>query len=420
MSRFSGITDVHRFLDQIPRFQSSGAKAARFALQPMKEASARLGNPHQQFKSIHVAGTNGKGTTCYVLSEIYRQAGYKTGLYTSPHLMRYTERVKVNGREISDDDLTRFFRIADSKLQLSALTYFEISTLLAFWYFAEKKVDISIIETGLGGRLDSTNIISPILSIITSIGKDHTDILGDTIEAIASEKAGIIKEQTPVLAGNLDEKSMTVIRKHANEKNAVLHTTEELNPVYDGSFKLTAGNEVIDLGTPFLEPVNKFNLAVAWCAADLLKRKFPVQKQQMIETIKHLSPYPARFERLTPNKEWYFSGSHNEQAFHYSAEVIRSFAEEKEPFIILSILKDKVNKAVLELLKDYDYIFFYQQKSDRSALYSDIKAILPQVKNLPEDQILKTLEELRSELVIFTGSFYFYHTVKGWMGQLQT
>jgi len=420
MNRFNGIADVHKFLERIPRFQNSGANAARFALEPMEKAAARLGDPHKQFKSIHVAGTNGKGTTCYVLSEMYRQAGYKTGLYTSPHLMRYNERVKLNGKEISDDDLTRFFRIAGSKLQLSALTYFEISTLLAFWYFAQNKVDIAIIETGLGGRLDSTNIISPVLSIITSIGKDHTDILGNTVEAIAGEKAGIIKEQTPVLAGNLDENSMNVIKKHANEKNAVLHTTEKLNPVYEGSFKLTVVNEVIDLGTPFLEPVNKFNLALAWYAAKVLKKQFPVQKQQMIETIKHLAPYPARFERLSPIKDWYFSGSHNGQAFHYSTEVIRSLAQEKEPFIILSLLRDKVNEPAIEILKQYENIFFYEQNSDRSAVFGDIHDVLPKVKKLSDDQVLKTLEELRSELVIFTGSFYFYPTVKGWMGQIKT
>jgi len=420
MNRFNEIADVHRFLERIPRFQNSGAKAARFALEPMEEAAARLGDPHKQFKSIHVAGTNGKGTTCYVLSEIYRQAGYKTGLYTSPHLMRYNERVRVNGREISNTELTRFFHTAETKLELSALTYFEISTLLAFWYFAENEIDIAIIETGLGGRLDSTNIISPELSVITSIAKDHTDILGDTIEAIAGEKAGIIKEKTPVLTGNLDGESMKVIRKHCEQKNSVLHTIEEMKPVYASRFMLTAGDQVIDLGTPFLEPVNKFNLAVAWRAADMLKAQFPVQKQQKIEAIKNLAPYPARFERLAEDKAWYFSGSHNEQAFYYSAEVIRSLAQEKDPFIILCLLKDKINEPALEILKQYEYIFFYEQNGDRSAVLSDIHTILPQVKKLCNDQVLKTLEELRSELVIFTGSFYFYPTVKGWMGQIKT
>ena len=193
MSSFNSINDVYKWLNEIPMFGKTGASAANFSLRSIRRFCAELGNPQDTYPTIHVAGTNGKGTTCQMLASVCQSAGYKTGLYTSPHLLDYRERFRVNAAQITEQDLLRFFRRFDELLKRYSLTYFEISTAIAFWFFEQQKVDIAIIETGLGGRLDATNIITPEVSVITSVGLDHTDILGDSLGKIAKEKGGIIK-----------------------------------------------------------------------------------------------------------------------------------------------------------------------------------------------------------------------------------
>jgi len=221
MSRFTAISDVWEFFDGIPMVQKSGVSAANFSLDHIRLFCEELGNPQDKFPTIHVAGTNGKGTTCYLLEKIYADSGFKTGLFTSPHLLRYNERVRISGKEIPDHDVLRFFQSTEGILKEIPLTYFEISTALAFWYFADQQVDLAIIETGLGGRLDSTNIIKPEVSIITSIGFDHQDVLGDTLAEIAEEKSGIIKQDTPVVLGDIEDEALNSITKRAKRPTAV-------------------------------------------------------------------------------------------------------------------------------------------------------------------------------------------------------
>jgi dihydrofolate synthase/folylpolyglutamate synthase len=181
-----------------------------------------LNNPHNSFPSIHIAGTNGKGSTAAYLDAIFRQAGYKSGLFTSPHLVDFRERIKINGVPIRKSFVTDFVRHHRKMIIRNKITFFEVCTALAFDYFAREKVDIAVIETGLGGRLDATNTLHPLLSIITDISYDHTQILGRTLPKIAGEKAGIIKESVPVLAGILPKEAFNVIRRTASEKNASL------------------------------------------------------------------------------------------------------------------------------------------------------------------------------------------------------
>ncbi|MDO8481367.1 MAG: Mur ligase family protein, partial [Nanoarchaeota archaeon] len=177
----------------------------------------KLGNPHKQFKSIHVAGTNGKGSVCAMLESILRKAGYKTGLYTSPHLRIFNERIQISGTLISDAELETL--LTKIKPHYAGQTHFEVVTAAAFLYFAEQKVDIAVIETGLGGRLDATNVITPLVSVITTISLEHTDYLGNTIEKIAFEKAGIIKRGVPVVT-MAQGKALAVIKKIARERKS--------------------------------------------------------------------------------------------------------------------------------------------------------------------------------------------------------
>ena len=192
---------VDWMFSQLPMYQRTGKVAYKSDIGNIVQASEKLGNPHKDFKSIHVAGTNGKGSTSHMLASIFQEAGYKTGLYSSPHLKDFRERIKINGKMIKHESVVQFIKKNKKLFKNIGMSFFEMTVALAFHYFSKEKVDIAIIEVGLGGRLDSTNIINPDLSIITNIGLDHVELLGDSIEKIAYEKGGIIKPKTPILIG---------------------------------------------------------------------------------------------------------------------------------------------------------------------------------------------------------------------------
>jgi dihydrofolate synthase/folylpolyglutamate synthase len=371
-----------------------------------------MGNPQDQFPSIHVAGTNGKGTTSYLLEKIYSDAGYKTGLFTSPHLLRYNERVRVSQQEITDQQILKFFRTVDDLLKEIKLSYFEISTALAFWLFAEQEVDIAIIETGLGGRLDSTNIITPQVSVITSIGLDHQNILGDTMEEIAAEKAGIIKEGIPVVIGNISGSARTIIEEAARLKQAPLTNSEKLDPQWNEG-TVTLKKAGIKIKTSFKEPVNRWNIAISYTVAEILQDQFPVAETKLLNAIENFEGAPGRFEKIHPEYEWYFSGSHNSQALESSLEGIRAIKSVYETVLIFSAMKDKLNPEMFNYLKGFKKAYFIEQEGERAAKFRDVKDDL-QVELLDESQKENILNELKTELVIFMGSFYFYPIVKRW------
>ncbi|MBM3425567.1 MAG: bifunctional folylpolyglutamate synthase/dihydrofolate synthase [Bacteroidetes bacterium] len=206
----------------LPMFQRVGASAYKADLTNTVVLCTHLGNPQKQFKSIHVAGTNGKGSTSHSLASIFQAAGYKTGLYTSPHLKSFTERIRINGEEINQKAVVEFVATHKDFLDQLQPSFFEMTVGLAFWYFAKEFVDIAIIEVGMGGRLDSTNVISPELCLITNIGLDHTQFLGDTLPLIAGEKAGIIKQGVPVVVSHTQQEIQSVFLQKATEMHASL------------------------------------------------------------------------------------------------------------------------------------------------------------------------------------------------------
>ncbi|MBT8210662.1 MAG: bifunctional folylpolyglutamate synthase/dihydrofolate synthase, partial [Eudoraea sp.] len=207
---------------QLPMYQHKGQKAYNAKLDGILDLSAYLGNPHQKFKSIHVAGTNGKGSSSHMLASVLQEAGYTVGLYTSPHLKDFRERIKINGQMASKQYVIGFVKRHYDYLKLNKLSFFEMTVGMAFDYFARKKVDIALIEVGLGGRLDSTNIISPEICLITNIGLDHTDFLGTTLPEIAREKAGIIKKGIPVVVSEFDKETAPVFTSIAKTRQAPL------------------------------------------------------------------------------------------------------------------------------------------------------------------------------------------------------
>nr|AOE06221.1 tetrahydrofolate synthase [uncultured bacterium] len=218
-------------------YQRLGPAAYRSGLDSIKLLDLYLGYPHKNFKSIHIAGTNGKGSTSHMIASVLQAAGYKTGLYTSPHLLDFKERVKVNGIEISPDEVVIFINSNKSYFEKEKFTFFEMSVALAFWYFSKVKVDYAIIEVGLGGRLDATNIITPVLSIITNIGLDHTQFLGKTHKKIAFEKAGIIKNRIPIIVGEKDIKTEDTFIEISRKLNAPLYFVKNTSANFTSDLK---------------------------------------------------------------------------------------------------------------------------------------------------------------------------------------
>ena len=214
---------LNYLFSKLPMYQRTGAAAYKKDIGNIIKACKILDNPHNKFKSIHIAGTNGKGSTAHMLASIFQEAGYKTGLYTSPHLKDFRERIKINGQLISEKDTLDFILKNKNQYEKIEMSFFEYTVAMAFDYFANENVDIAIIETGLGGRLDSTNIISPEISIITNIGYDHTNLLGNSLEEIAKEKAGIIKKNTPVIIGRKQKETEHIFKSEAKEKNSSIH-----------------------------------------------------------------------------------------------------------------------------------------------------------------------------------------------------
>lgn len=424
---FTTFQDVARYLEAIPKFSQKGAAAAHFSLDHMEEFCELMGNPQKSFRSIHVAGSNGKGTTCQMLASVYEQAGYRTGLYTSPHLFRFNERVRVNAVDIPDDEVLLFFRRFEKFLEEVPLTYFEIITCLAFWYFEKKSCEICLIEAGLGGSLDATNVIDPLLSVITSVSRDHTEILGETITEIASEKAGIIKQGRPVVTGHLSVDALKVILETAVKKDAKVINTERYHPeVQNESILLRKQDSgIIKIDTKNRKRVDRINIAVALAVVQELKSELPVLETEFIAGIELLElryRHHAHFEKLSPDSEWYFDGAHNPEAMQTLIEQVEFMRNRRDPVWILSLMKDKAVAELLENFRPYTNVYYIETGSERCAKRNQILSILPNVRVFSSEnsEFLKLLDGFKSKLVIFAGSFYFYSEVKKWMASLNS
>ena len=426
MSSFNSIDDVYHRLDQIPMFGKTGASAANFSLQSIRRFCAELGDPQDTYPIIHVAGTNGKGTTCQMLASVYQSAGYKTGLYTSPHLIDYRERFRVNAAQISEQDLLRFFRRFVELLKRYSLTYFEISTAIAFWFFEQQKVDIAIIETGLGGRLDATNIITPEVSVITSVGLDHTDILGDSLGKIAKEKGGIIKPKKPVVVGRLKDEAMDVMKEIAAEKKSDLYNADSLMPKFkSGKITLQSGEKKLKIDAAGRSKIDAVNCAVAYETVRLLKNRFAVSDENFVHGIEQMPvrfPYHGHFEQLHPELNWFFDGGHNHESVSALVEQLGDIAPMQEWTLVLSMMRDKMSPDVLNQLQNFKSVYLYPQEQERAATFDELKSSFPSGVHLNADNSLPEnwIEKHKTELVIFGGSFYFYNVVRRWMGAIAT
>ena len=324
---------------QLPMFQRQGKTAFKKDLTNIRLFAEKLGNPQEKFKSIHVAGTNGKGSVSHMLASIFQEAGYKTGLYTSPHLKDFRERIKINGKKISRQAVIEFISEHKMFLEEHRLSFFEMTVGMCFDYFAKNKVDIAIIEVGLGGRLDSTNIISPEISVITNIGKDHTQFLGETLPEIAGEKAGIIKFKTPVVIGETHPEISPVFDKIAAENQAPIHYAEVGNfPEYTSDLK---GNYQQKNRQTLLQTI-----AVARTLNWKLSEKNVFEGLNKVIENTHLR---GRWEVLREkNPKVICDTAHNQEGLKYALHQLSQEKYEKL-HLVLGVVNDKDLNSILPL-----------------------------------------------------------------------
>jgi dihydrofolate synthase / folylpolyglutamate synthase len=369
-------------LEQLPMFQREGGAAYKADLHVTKAMDKYFGHPHRQFKSIHIAGTNGKGSTAHFVASILQEAGYKTGLYTSPHLLDYRERIKINGKCIDKKYISDFISNHQQLFNKLKPSFFELSVALAFEYFCDEKVDFGIIETGLGGRLDSTNIIAPEISVITNIGLDHTEFLGDTIEKIAIEKAGIIKKNIPVIINETQSATKPVFESHANEKTALLYfADEEYYSEYsmvsiDGEYQVLQiknkrhpAKEYPNLHLPLKGEYQRKNLQGVLKCVDLLQEmNVSISKKHVYDGIKHVirnTGMKGRWQLTGTNPTVICDTAHNEDGL---TQVIKQLINmpKRQLHIIFGIVKDKKTDTILKILPGYAYYYFTKANIPRA------------------------------------------------------
>ena len=338
---------VEWMFQQLPMYQQVGKKAYRADLGNILKLCAHLGNPHKDFKSIHVGGTNGKGSVTHMLASILQESGNKVGLYTSPHLVDYRERIRINGELIPEQYVTDFIEDQKAVLDQGGFSFFEMSVGLAFSYFASQSVDIAVVEVGLGGRLDSTNIIQPELSIITNIGYDHTQVLGTTLEAIAGEKAGIIKEKTPVVIGEFSSETLPVFRMAASKNNA---------PIY------FAENQEFPERTAQLKGAyQKKNIRTVQMAVKILKELgWKITENSLERGLQKVitnTGLRGRWEILQKSPKVICDTAHNAEGLRYTMEQLRR-EEGKKRYLVIGVVNDKDLDNILPLFpREATYYF---------------------------------------------------------------
>jgi dihydrofolate synthase/folylpolyglutamate synthase len=349
---------IEYLFNSTPVFEHVGASAYKPGLQTTEILDAHYGHPHKNFKTIHIAGTNGKGSVSHSLASILQEAGYKVGLYTSPHLIDFRERIRVNGIPVSEEYVIRFvedFKHLNSKrIHPLSPSFFELTTALAFKYFAEEKIDIAVIEVGLGGRLDCTNIITPILSVITNISFDHTQFLGNTLAQIASEKAGIIKHQVPVVIGETTKETRPVFENKAKEMDAPIFFAEEIDRSECDQYEFELKGSY-----------QKKNLRTILCAMKRLPFIHPEHIQKGLTNVCKNTGLMGRWQTLSTNPLIICDTGHNVGGWKYLAPQISSVPCDRL-HIVFGMVDDKDIRNVLSMLPKNAVYYFTQANNHRA------------------------------------------------------
>lgn len=379
-------------------------RGSSFGIDRMLKFVQLLGNPHEDYPIIHVAGTNGKGSVCAMLDSIYRTNGYRVGLFSSPHLVELGERIRINGKNISEKEIESWvdkLRPVAQRMEKEGCgdhpTFFEFMTAIAFLNFQKHKVDLAIIETGLGGRLDSTNVVNPKLSIITTISKDHCAILGNTFEAIAKEKAGIIKNKVPVLIGSLPNSATNVIEKIAKEKNASLCQIDKLK---DKSFP----------STNLKGSYQRHNASLAFQASELLKDQIAVKKELCLEALQKVKML-GRWQIIHGSSTIILDACHNAAGATCLKENLETLDE--KPEIWVGILGEDRAPEIMDVIqRKAQSIKLFEVNQPRACHFSLLRSLIPPSFKGPvfnSDLKKAKLDLTRSDknkTILITGSIY--------------
>lgn len=355
-----------------PAFTKVGAAAYKEGLSNTEALDAHAGHPHKSYLTIHVAGTNGKGSCSHSIAAILQEAGMKVGLFTSPHLVNFRERIRINGEMIPEEYIVRWVNSNKEFFEPLMPSFFEVTTAMAFEYFRDAGVDIAVIEVGLGGRLDCTNIISPILSVITNISADHTQFLGTTLAEIAAEKAGIIKNNTPVVIGETTEETRPVFLAHAKKSNAPIIFAEETTMVLNIDYQLKGAYQTKNLNTVLASMLP--------LARELKKRGIKIDNAT--QTIKHalanvctLTGIQGRWQQLSAKPLTICDTGHNAAGWQYLSEQIERTAEMKRSAcpdnsfclrMIFGMVDDKDIDTVMKILPRNATFYFTQASTHRA------------------------------------------------------
>ncbi|MBN2160067.1 MAG: hypothetical protein JW807_11780 [Spirochaetes bacterium] len=422
------------YTDRLNRFinNESMTDYRNYGLDTVGTLLGHFGNPHRSFTAIHITGTNGKGSVAHMLHTIFSRAGYTAGLYTSPHLLKLNERIRVGDNLIQNDDIERYLDeiidYADAG-GLKTLTYFDILTVCAFRYFYERRTDIAIVETGLGGRLDSTNVITPISSIITDISMDHANVLGRTLPAIAGEKAGIIKESVPVITSNTDPEVMKVIGEAASSRQAALieigrdfsaWNVEKRGPGFAYNYSMTAGPRAEISGIELNLPLGKqvVNSCCAITACIMARPQFPALSDDIIRSSLKTLVIPGRFQVLARRPLIIFDPAHNEAALIEMMKLLRENYSDREFTFVLTLMKDKDIPAIISVLAANRTRILYCVIDDPRCYHPPAGAPYETIVAADADSLYPPLDRLISDnsLFFFTGSFRNYGAAIGYAG----
>ena len=382
-------------LNRLPFYQSQGSKAYKPGLDNIRSFVDHLNINIQDIKLIHVGGTNGKGSTCAYLSSIIQESGYKVGTFTSPHFFDYRERIKTNNNKIEKSFISKFINKNREVIEKLDLTFFELSFGMSLSYFFEKNVDYAIIEVGLGGRLDATNIINPILSVITNISYDHTEILGNTLEKIAIEKAGIIKQNTKVIIGERDKYTENIFTDIANKNFSEITFASDYKSKFENSE---------------IEYFNKNIKTVVQICKNLYDKKindYSIEKG--ILNINSNADFYGKWTVLNDSPKIIFDSAHNESGFIHLSKQLSSLKYDKL-FFILNFVKGKNIKKLISYLPDISLIYFTSSNMSRSMNRIEIEQSIGENINFdknPNRVYSNILSQASSgDLIIITGSNY--------------
>lgn len=411
--------DIQESLNKLFALHTFGVK---LGLDNIQKFLDKIGNPQKKLKTIHIAGSNGKGSTASFIASILMENGSKVGLYTSPHFVKFNERISINGKYIPDDFIANFIDNYQKYIDEFSLTFFEVTTAMAFEYFTFSKVDFAVIETGLGGRLDATNVLDPLACVITSISLEHTDILGDKIEQIAFEKSEIIKKHSKTFVGLLPEEAIIVIEKKCIGISSHLFCLEEyINETHERIDLYTEELEFDEWETPLIGKHQKYNAALATlCIIKTFDIDDPSVITDGIKNVIRNTNLQGRYEVISNKPRIILDSAHNPEGINC---LVKEFSREKNNFressILFGAMKDKNIEEMLSTINPiFDKIYFYEIKYERSA---SINLLIEKAEKLNiKYSVVKTLETFFKEklngekenCLVVAGSMYLLGEIK--------